>query len=155
MGFAARITVRQAGAWRAGTWGCALTGLLGIALSAGFSLAGSSAAAGMVSGWAAFPVGLAIMLGGSWHVLRARRAAVSALSDLHIDAQGSAQLCRAGRADPFRAVAGHRNRLLLALERADHPRGSPGRWLSVRQPRSDSERAALGAWLVWLSRGAR
>ena len=48
MGFPARITVRQAGAWRVGTWACALTGLLGIALSAGFSLAGSSAATALV-----------------------------------------------------------------------------------------------------------
>ena len=74
---------------------------------------------------------------------------------LRIDPLGRAHLTRPGRTDPLIPLAGHRNPLLVALERADHPRGGAGRWLSVRQPRSDSERAALGAWLVWLSRGAR
>ncbi|MBU6273261.1 MAG: hypothetical protein KGQ67_18320, partial [Betaproteobacteria bacterium] len=58
-------------------------------------------------------------------------------------------------ADRLLPLAGHRNRLLVSLERAERRRWGEHRWLSVRQPRRDSERAALGAWLVWLARGAR
>ncbi|MEI8305296.1 MAG: hypothetical protein WCG13_18620 [Burkholderiales bacterium] len=150
MAFTVRMVLSPAGAWRVGSVGCALTGLFGISL-----WGWSSWAAGASLAWPVWGACTGIALLGAHGVVRARRAAQSGGSLLHIDPLGGAHLTGRGGTDPLIPLAGHRNPLLVALERADHPRGGAARWLSVRQPRSDSDRAALGAWLVWLSRGAR
>jgi hypothetical protein len=150
MAFGVRIALRPAGAWRGGSVACALIGLLGTGLWVWSWLPLDAN-----PGSPALLLWLGILVLGAHSVSRARRARLPQDSLLHIDPLGRAHLMGQNGAEPLVPLNGHRNALLLALERADRPRGDAGRWLSVRQPRSDSDRAALGAWLVWRSRGSR